>query len=156
MKLKSILFYLALAGLAVFFYLRYRVAPAIELDSITVETKDLSTLPLSQLATGAQMVHFYASWCGPCMKELPGLAQFSKTSNIPLTLVTDDSWAKINPVAEKYNLNIVRVSSLKETEVYTIPVTYFVGKDGTIKKKKLGECPWEDPTFINEINTLLD
>jgi thiol-disulfide isomerase/thioredoxin len=156
MTLKSILFYAALAALAVFFYFRYRVAPAIEMEAIRVETKEQNNILLSDIHSGAQVIHFYASWCGPCMKELPGLAEFAKNNDTPVTLVTDDSWTKINPVANKYNLNIVRVESLKGIDVYTIPVTYFIGTDGAIKKKKLGECPWEDPTFMNEINSLLN
>ncbi|MFY7972184.1 MAG: TlpA family protein disulfide reductase [Flavobacteriales bacterium] len=154
-RISNILFYGGIAAVLLFFYLRYKVAPNLELSSIQVAVSRGEKTNLDQLYQGSQIIHFYASWCGPCMRELPELVAYSKETNTPLTLVTDDAWEKIEALKTRYGVKIVRVESLKDIGVYSIPLTYFVNSANTITRKQLGEVQWQDATARQEIKTNL-
>jgi len=154
-RLSNILFYGGIAAVLIFFFLRYKVAPNLELSSIAVQVSQTEKTNLDELHKGSQIIHFYASWCGPCMHELPALAEYAQQNNTTLTLVTDDTWEKIEAIKNRYNVSIVRVESLKDIGVYSIPLTYFVNSGNEISKKQLGELDWQNTEIQTEIKNNL-
>lgn len=48
-------------------------------------------VPLSPQA-GPHLVHFWATWCAPCVEELPGLLAASRAEGVPVVAVTDEPW----------------------------------------------------------------
>ena len=38
------------------------------------------------------LVHFWATWCGPCEEELPALLEATEITGVPLVAVTDERW----------------------------------------------------------------
>lgn len=115
------------------------------------------------------VVNFWATWCGPCLKELPAIEQFYATNKNPkvkLLLVSFDfpsDIKKVNKFIEKKGLKppiylisdtdqnafINKVSSIWEG---TIPATWFVNNKNN--KKLFIEKPLnllEINRYINEI-----
>lgn len=48
--------------------------------------------------SGEHLVHFWATWCAPCLEELPGLLRAAEAHGVPLLAVTDEPW----PVVERH------------------------------------------------------
>jgi len=59
-----------------------RPAPALKLADLDGKVTDLATL-----RGRWAMVHFWASWCTPCRRELPAIAAMTKTKPASLALV---------------------------------------------------------------------
>lgn len=111
------------------------------------------------------MINLWATWCGPCVSELPDLSSLydSLPANVNLVTVCQDGdtegeaaqeflkecGAKFRTLAAD---DVVRESRLKD--VYSYPTTIFVDRDGKI----IGEPiygSWDEAFYRNEIEARL-
>lgn len=135
--MKKYIPYLAIGILAVgFYWYRYIRAPHIEFKPGQAEAFSVTADGITGIQ-GPAIVHFYASWCGPCMGEMPALEALAAEAGrqgITLVLVTDDEQAKIDVMKARYpSLTDIRsIPSLKDVGVYSIPTTFWI--DGENKK----------------------
>lgn len=152
------LLWLILLGIGVFFFFRYKTVPKLVQDEIVV--LDSLNVPhkLSDLTEGVTIVHFYASWCGPCLKELPEIKAFKETplgEKINFVFITEDKESVVKTFRERYGFNIYRVNKLKEVNIYSIPVSYLLNTKHEVVKSDLGSWNWTEESFKNEVSTLI-
>lgn len=147
MKKSTLLLLAVLGAIGIFYWMRYRTVPEIALYQLQVESEPGATTSLKSLAGETTVVHFMASWCGPCMHELPEIDAFATAHpEVKTLLVTDDSWDRINTMRLRLGANtrIVRVPSLEEAKVFSIPLTYIV-KNEQVVFEQLGITSWMSP-----------
>jgi thiol-disulfide isomerase/thioredoxin len=160
MSRSSIVLYIVLLGIGGFFFYRYKIAHDVELSGIMV-TKNSDQAPLEKFVQLPAIVHFYAAWCGPCMQEMPEIISFADNNRdrFNVVLVTDDSQEIIQKTTLRFNTTSERffqTPSLKENNIYSIPVTYFINSKGKIAHSILGECDWQNPEFVKEVEQYLN
>jgi thiol-disulfide isomerase/thioredoxin len=152
------LLWIALICAGVFIYFRYKTVPTLEQDSIVVIDSTGVQHKLAELTSGATVVHFYASWCGPCLKELPEIKTFMETPlgrQINFVFITEDNEEQARTFHERYGFTIYRVKKLKDASIYSIPVSYLLNEKHEIVKSDLGSWKWNDENFKTEISTLI-
>jgi thiol-disulfide isomerase/thioredoxin len=152
------LLWATLIGVGIFMVVRYKTVPSLEQDEIVVTDSLNVSHKLSELTTGTTIVHFYASWCGPCLRELPEISAFMKSplgQKINFVFITEDREDQVKAFHERYGFNIYRVKKLKDANIYSIPVTYLLNKKHEIVKSELGSWNWNEENFINEISTII-
>lgn len=103
------------------------------------------------------IVHFWATWCAPCRKELPALLAFAKQRKVPLLAVSfDTSWKKIRSFLGKKTVEpivLVRAPE-KITKSYAVklfPVTYIVDQKGHFRLRLDGARDWSAKPFVNAV-----
>ena len=150
--------WIAILCVSVFFVLRYKTVQTLQQDSVVVTDRSGVQHKLSELTSGITMVHFYASWCGPCLKELPEIQKFMNTplgKQINFVFITEDREDVANVYRERYGFSIYRVNKLKDANVYSIPVSYLLNENHEVVKSDLGEWDWNKNEFNEEIRTLI-
>lgn len=152
------LLWATLIAIGIFMLVRYKTVPSLEQDSIIVLDSANVQHRLADLTHGPTIVHFYASWCGPCLRELPEIKAFMQTPlghRIKFVFVTDDREDVTKTFHERYGFTIYRVSKLKDANIYSIPVTYLLNEKHEIVKSDLGNWNWSEDNLKNEISTLI-
>jgi thiol-disulfide isomerase/thioredoxin len=135
-----------------------RPAPALQLDNLDGEAYDLES------SQGRwRFVHFWASWCGPCRKEMPGIDRMTRLladSGIEFVLVntaeTEDTvFTFLGIVAP--DLVPLLDSDGVATDAWQprgLPATYLVDPDGLIQYQALGGREWEQPEYLEFLRSL--
>lgn len=106
-------------------------------------------------AQRVRLVHFWATWCEPCKRELPGLLTFARgLDGVELIAVAiDDDWRDIaaffNEVGAGQIPDEVRLApdaaAAKRFGVSTLPDTYLVAPDGALRERYHGARDWSSP-----------
>jgi thiol-disulfide isomerase/thioredoxin len=97
-----------------------------------------------------QIVHLWATWCDPCVKELPGLLAYVRETGAPVLAVSlDDDWAKVRAfLPEGVPPAVVRAREdgvAARFGVPGLPATIVVGADGAVRARRLGAIDWASP-----------
>jgi len=92
-------------------------------DVISMDYQQLKPL-LYQNSESIQVVNFWATWCAPCIKELPYFEELNKLENVEVLLVSLDfpkhKEKRLIPFVEKHKLQSRVVHLDDEDENYWI------------------------------------
>jgi peroxiredoxin len=91
-------------------------------------------------------LHFWAAWCGPCVRELPLISALSSSKSDDITVLAvncgeTDRYVSSFLSKRKLRLNIVmdRDSSISALyNIDAIPQTFMIDSDGVIRSIRVG------------------
>ena len=123
------------------------------------------TWVLSDLKGQVVFINFWATWCPPCMKELPSMQKLYKT--LPgdkfkmLAILNNDKPAVANFIANQngFTMPILDDSQRLTGSKYAItglPETFIVDKQGIIREKVIGPAQWDSPGSVQMIWNLIN
>ena len=133
-------------------------APALQLDNLDGEAYDL------EASHGHwRFVHFWASWCGPCRKEMPSIGRMATAlgdNDLEIVLVNtaeteDEVFTFLGIVAP--DLVPLMDTDGQATEVWQprgLPATYLVDPSGHIQYQALGGRAWGKPVYLEFLRGL--
>ena len=121
---------------------------------------------LEDLQGQAVVIHFWASWCPPCLNEISEWIEFAKKlQGKPVHFIAislDKSWEDAQKILSEKNLP-ANVTSLLDIEArvadqygsYQYPETYVLNAKHEILVKLVGPQKWSTPEFSDRLIELL-
>lgn len=106
--------------------------------------------PMSQWTGKNLVLNFWATWCAPCVDEMPELSALQKelsAQSIQIIGIGIDSPSNIAEFSKKYNIAYpLYVAGMTGTELSRrfgnqaggLPFTVIIGSDGSVKKTYIG------------------
>jgi cytochrome c biogenesis protein CcmG, thiol:disulfide interchange protein DsbE len=125
-------------------------------------TDSQRTVSLSQFKGKPVVLNFWASWCAPCVEEMPSLVQLQKIMGDKVTIlaVSEDADDKAyRQFVQDHNVDLLTVRDPKEAAntlygTFKFPETYIIDKDGVIRRKFIGATDWTNPEIVDYLNKL--
>lgn len=135
-----------------------RPAPALRLADMNGQVTDLQ-----QLRGRWVLVHFWASWCGPCRREMPTLQRLSARippTRLQLVLVNtaeseDEVFSFLAGVTPELNTLMDRDGRVTERwQPRGLPSSFLVDPQGRLRYLALGGRDWTSPAYLNFLQAL--
>jgi peroxiredoxin len=120
----------------------------------TLKDLDGKDVAFAQFAGKVVVVDFWATWCGPCVQELPGYIALQNKYGAQGLAVIGVSLDTIPPAdvrkfAKAKNINYPVVMGDEAIQkafgaIDAIPTTFLIDRQGVIRDRKLGSVPAEE------------
>ena len=120
-------------------------APGFQLPNL-----DGQSVSLSDFRGKPVLINFWASWCQPCVYEMPFIQEvfeeWSGQGLVVLTINIGESASKAKTFMESHDLSFPVLLDTKgdvaeKYNIRGIPTTFSVDKDGTIQAMRIGAFP---------------
>ncbi len=127
-------------------------------DIEKVQLTDLNgqLLNIKQYAGKTVFINFWATWCKPCIAEMPSIEKAKNKlsdQNIVFLLASNESLQEIEDFknSNSYTSAYVRIENMEALNIQAIPTTYIYNPDGKLVFSEMGYRNWDDSVNINLI-----
>lgn len=140
----------------------------VDLD-FTLTDLDENEVTIGQLEEPVRIVNFWATWCGPCVAEIPDFQAFHEEYGDQgvkvIGIALDEQGAEIvEPFVEENNMTYLTLIDTRGKSaaifggVYALPTTFVIDGDGMVQKKHVGQMSYQRlesavlPLLANQVN----
>jgi len=135
--------------------------------NFTFESLDGKKHSLEEFRGKIVILNFWATFCEPCIKEIPSLLELLEkmNGNLEIIAVSGDSniediraFIRVFPGLNGKNVHIVWEKDqgiLKKYQILRLPETFVLDTHLKFKKKVSGEVNWSSPEAVNFFEKIL-
>lgn len=154
---------MSLKNVVLFLFLCIVIGCAKPLKSETKATyTDLegNAVALSDFKGKKVLLNFWATWCLPCLEEMPSMEEAQKllaSENYVFLFATTDKVNKINSFKKKKSYPfryLLYNESLDKLDIYALPVTLIYNTEGKLVKRMDGATAWNSEEILNELRAV--
>ncbi len=131
----------------------------------TFKTIDGEDVPLidSDLESKVLFLNLWATWCLPCLEEMPAMAslyeEFSD-QGLAMVAVSNEDPEVVRQFLEEHPYPFTILLDPEDTltlrlEVMALPTTFIVDRQGRIALQQLGSYDWDSPGMIDQFRPFL-
>jgi len=133
-------------------------ADPFSLEDVRFQQLDGTEFGLSPEQKTYTVLHFWATWCKPCLAEFPELKAALprlKSDRIAFLLATEEELDQIRAFEEKRNFGLdflhLKEATLADFEVHALPTTLVLDSTGKVVYRHSGQLNWQDVTSIENL-----
>ena len=122
-------------------------------EDFTLPALDGGTFRLAEQRGKIVLVNFWATWCPPCLEEMPAMERLwrkHKDAGFVLVAVSvDTDPQKVTPFVNEHRLTFpvafdTKMAIADRYGVRALPSSFIVGRDGTLAALALGPRHWDN------------
>lgn len=127
----------------------------------TLEKNNKDRQDFSKFRGEVVLVNFWATWCPPCIAEMPSFQDLyvDYQDKINFLFVSSEDHETVRGFLNRKNYNLPAYRPLDESPQplngKTLPTTYLIDKEGNIVIQKVGAADWNSEKVRNTIDDLL-
>jgi peroxiredoxin len=120
-------------------------------------------ITLSEYRGQVVVLNFWATWCAPCVEEVPSLVEMQrrlKAKGVTVLAVSVDvDQDAFRQFVKNHNVNLVTVRdpSGKSNQLYgtfRFPESYIIDREGVMRRKFIGAVDWTAPEITDFLSKL--
>ncbi len=134
-------------------------------ETIALENIELSNLNGEKINLSDQQgktvfINFWATWCRPCIQEMPSIAALQTQlagENIEFFFASDEEVERIQKFKESRSmtLNFVRLGNQEALGIQALPTTFIFNGEGNLIYSEVGFRKWDEPATIEMVSKLI-
>lgn len=110
------------------------------------------------------VLNFWATWCPPCVEEIPSLGRlqitFSKEDLVVLSVDVGENKKEVDAFLERVPAEFPVMldpdgSTVKPWKVVAFPTTFIIAPNGTIRLAYYGGMVWDKPSLVSRLRALI-
>jgi thiol-disulfide isomerase/thioredoxin len=135
-------------------------APAISFVDLTG-----NTVSLSEFTGKIVLVNLWATWCEPCLREMPSLErmQLRLGDKITVIAVSEDHGGRktVEPFIDKLGLKSIKTyldpksAAERAFQVQGLPTTFLIDRKGRVLGRVEGAAEWDSPKLLDILKSFL-
>ncbi|MEM6263805.1 MAG: TlpA disulfide reductase family protein [Bacteroidota bacterium] len=123
--------------------------PEVAWQTLSLQTLEGKPVSTDGLTGTPILLNFWATWCKPCLEELPAMEKLMKTDagkHVNFILVSEESLPTLQEFTQKnpYSFTFLQSkTSLQELGLILLPQSYLLDADGKVIWQEGGTINWD-------------
>ena len=141
------------------------VSPPHPAPPISFLDRDGNTVSLSDFAGRLVVLNLWATWCAPCLREMPSLDRLQERLGDDVTVLAiseDRGGSKIvRPFIEKLGLKSLKFyldpksGAEQALKVQGLPTSFVIDRKGNLLGRVEGAAEWDSPKLLKTLKSFL-
>jgi thiol-disulfide isomerase/thioredoxin len=134
--------------------------------ALAFTTRDGAQKRLADFKGNLVLVNLWATWCGPCVEEMPSLDRLQAKLGDKLTVlaISEDRQGDtvVAPFLQKNGIQHLAIfldsksAATSALGAEGLPTSYLIARDGTIIGKEEGGATWDSSEMIAKLQPYID
>jgi peroxiredoxin len=128
--------------------------------ALMLEDMKGNSINLANLRGKTVLINFWATWCAPCVEEMPSIqglkARFNQEKFEVLAVNVGESKERVEAFLKKVPVNFSILfdpqgDASRNWKVHGFPTTFILGPDGRIRYYHVGDLDWSQETIVDHV-----
>lgn len=105
-------------------------------------------------------INFWATWCKPCVEEMPSIEKAQAMMNdkeIVFLLASSESIEEIKTfsINHNYKLKYMHLENGESLNIQALPTTFIINPKGDLVFSEMGSRNWDETANVNLIKSIM-
>ena len=127
-----------------------------DIEKVKLTELNGDQIDLSEFKGKTVFINYWATWCGPCIQEMPTIEQAQnslRNEEVVFLIASNEDKEEIEDFMKKrpYTFHYVRLLNMEELKIPVLPTTHIYDPHGNLKFSETGARDWNEPDNLKLI-----